>query len=1082
MTATQQFLAGAYTDLGFRDGALMTPSEPLSQHTVADWMERGEWLTLAKSLDIDRIFFVDNNPVVVFARSDNPDPEVLRRLYNRIWCMARPRFLFLATPGELAVYDLARPPVRPGKSLNEEDRRLELVRSAAEVQSKLAAYSRESVESGQVFADKRIEAATCRADGALIRDLGEVRRMLLDAQLPDRFAHALIGRSIFIRYLEDRKVLIPAYFEDVAKADPTWQRMLEAKTDEAWSGSDGSRLLYPRVLRSKSFTYALFRKLAADFNGDMFPYSVEEERAVTATQLKDLSGFLLGDPRHDSLFFFAYRFDVIPIELISAIYEEFYNAEQERGKTNGSHYTPPELVEFVLSQTLTEARLAQSPRILDPACGSGIFLVEAFRRVVRYRNWKQGRRLNQQELRKILREQIIGIDINEAAVRVAAFSLYLAFLSYQNPREINENRKLPNLKYDNAAPNDGSKERYDVLLVSNAFAVSAQGTDVSSKFASGCADVVVGNPPWGTAKREDAKGVEACDVAMEWCRNRKMPIGDRELSQAFIHLSLEQLRDGGVAGLLVSSGIFFKQQEKSQAFRTAWLSKSKLLHVTNFSHLRHLFFKGGGRFAEACAPFASVLFEKTPFSDAEHRFEYWSPKLTAAAERLQAVVLQKTDMRLLGQAEVMRDDRLWKVYWWGSHRDANFIRGLARWPSIIHASDREGNIVVATGSGIKVGGGTGCCAEWLKNALEFPAEAITRYGDLEANVLVGAPSKVARPRELSLFEGSRLIFKQCPMTVGTNPGQIIARLESTSFIVRHSVYSLKLRAPDTWQGEVLLGILWSSLARYYFFLTASSWGTWYDKIGLDELRALPIRIPDDAGLRGRIVSIVNKLRHWQPQEQTLFTNGLSKDEIAKQQKAMESELDEAVFDLYELMPAERDLVHDMCTYGIDLFYNAQKSLAVKAVDFSQWPHCCGTVREIPKEANGLSPYLRGFLDSWNQQLAPEGEFNWRVVRPTDRTFLLAVCFTTQVRGAKPTPPEPGADAAWNEVLARIDEIALTPYGSRRIFIDGLIRSVSERQITIIKRDERRLWTASAGREDAEATLHQAIRMQELRRP
>lgn len=1081
MTATQQFLAGAYTDLGFRDGALLTPSEPLSQHTVADWMERGEWLTLAKTLDIDRIFFVDNNPVVVFARSDNPDPEVLRRLYNRIWCMARPRFLFLATPGELAVYDLARPPVRAGKSLNEEARRLELVRSAAEVQSKLAAYSRESVESGEVFADKRIEAATCRADGALIRDLGEVRRMLLDAKLPDRFAHALIGRSIFIRYLEDRKVLLSAYFEDVAKADPTWQRLLESKTAEAWVGGDGSGLLYPRVLRSKSFTYALFRKLAADFNGDMFPYSLEEERAVTATQLKDLSGFLLGDPRHDSLFFFAYRFDVIPIELISAIYEEFYNAEQERGKTNGSHYTPPELVEFVLSQTLTEARLTQSPRILDPACGSGIFLVEAFRRIVRYRSRRQGRRLNQQELRKILREQLIGIDINEDAVRVAAFSLYLAFLSYQEPREINENRRLPNLKYDDAAPDDDSKERYDILLASNAFAVSAVGSDVSSKFASGCADVVVGNPPWGTAKRSDANGVEACDVAMEWCRSRKMPVGDRELSQAFIHLSLEQLRDGGVAGLLVSSGIFFKQQEKSQAFRTAWLAKSKLLNVTNFSHLRHLFFKGGGRFAEACAPFASVLFEKEPFRDAEHRFEYWSPKLTAAAERLQAVVLQKTDMRLLGQADVMRDDRLWKVYWWGSHRDYALLRSLQMNPSLGDQNKGKNARRVTEGQGFKEANKKDP-ADWLLEYSELPPETITRYGPVAIGTLQTPPQWVERRGVREVYEGPRILLRRGISQSGSQKGMIVARFVDETLCFRDSVNAFRFDGFAQWEIDVLLGIFWSSLARYYFFLTAGSWGMWHHEIKLHSLRTIPVCWPREIKLRKRLVAIVEKMRAWQPIEQTLFTDGLSTDEIVKQQVEMESELDEAVFDLYELMPAERDLVRDMCTYGIDLFYNAQKSLAVHALDFSKWTLRCGTAREIPKEMSGLSPYLYGFLASWNQQLAPECEFNWRVVRPSDRTSLLALCFSIQKRGAKSAPQEYGDDQAWNEALACIDENALTPHGSRRIFIDGLIRSVSDQQITIIKRDERRLWTASAGREDAEATLLQAIRLQELRRP
>lgn len=257
---------------------------------------------------------------------------------------------------------------------------------------------------------------------------------------------------------------------------------------------------------------------------------------------------------------------------------------------------------------------------------------------------------------------------------------------------------------------------------------------------------------------------------------------------------------------------------------------------------------------------------------------------------------------------------------------------------------------------------------------------------------------------------------------------------------------------------------------------------WHHEIHKHLLLRLPIRFPEEKNLRARIVTIVEELQKWQPKKESLFDDdGLPEHAIKKKQRQMERELDEAIFDLYELTLAERDLVRDMCTYGIDLFYNAQKSQAVKPVDLSHWPLRCGTVRELPMVASGLSPYLIGFLNSWNQQLAPEGEFNWRVVRPVGPTSLLAVCFSTQVRGAKAMPTQQKDEDAWNQALTRIDQNALTPNGGRRIFIDGLIRSVSERHITIIKRDERRLWTASAGREDAEATLHQAIRLQELRR-
>ena len=181
------------------------------------------------------------------------------------------------------------------------------------------------------------------------------------------------------------------------------------------------------------------------------PEDSREEKAVTQEHLDLLRGFLCGNASNADaqLFFFAYKFGIIPIELISSIYEEFYHTENEMSPEGGSHYTPPCLVEFILSRVLTEDRLAGEPIILDPACGSGLFLVEAFRRIVRYRTQTQNSRLDWQQLRSILRTQIAGIEINEEALRVAAFSLYLAFMHYLEPKDILQHiakgRRLPNL-------------------------------------------------------------------------------------------------------------------------------------------------------------------------------------------------------------------------------------------------------------------------------------------------------------------------------------------------------------------------------------------------------------------------------------------------------------------------------------------------------------------------------------------------------------------------------------------------------------------------------------------------------------
>ncbi len=307
----------------------------------------------------------------------------------------------------------------------------------------------------------------------------------------------------------------------------------------------GQPILYPYVLTNKGFTYALFNQLADDFNGDMFPVDHEEEKAVTETQLNILHRFLLGG-KDEKLFFFAYRFDIIPIELISSIYEKFYSLQKEKRRDEGSYYTPSALVDFVLAETLNEEVLAKNPRVMDPACGSGIFLVEAFRRIVRYRIGKARRPLTSAELRDILAKQIAGMDISSEAVRVAAFSLYLAMLHYLEPPNIQAHKELPHLTFATRKKTD-PRRHLNILIASDAFSIEKTVSDqrVRRRFLSRCADVVVGNPPWGAPQTKDVPKELRSDGGIRWCQAHERSVGNKERSQTFIHRTCDLLRPGG---------------------------------------------------------------------------------------------------------------------------------------------------------------------------------------------------------------------------------------------------------------------------------------------------------------------------------------------------------------------------------------------------------------------------------------------------------------------------------------------------------------------------------------------------------
>ena len=164
----------------------------------------------------------------------------------------------------------------------------------------------------------------------------------------------------------------------------------------------------------------------------------------------------------------------------------------------------------------------------------------------------------------------------------------------------------------------------------------------------------------------------------------------------------------------------------------------------------------------------------------------------------------------------------------------------------------------------------------------------------------------------------------------------------------------------------------------------------------------------------------------------------------------------------------------------------QDSESVKPVENYPQQHQ-GLFNDINKNRQtqkGLEGYLQAFLDIWNRELEPDGEFSWQIILPQFQGLenpMLAVIFSTQEYGEKPQPVSQSDQKQWIGIiaqLARQENGLLVPYNSHQIYLDGLVRSVSDTEIIIIKRNERRFWTRSMAREDAEATMLQIINLQE----
>ncbi len=1044
---TQDLLKSIIDTLDFNQGQLYDVSTNIRVLGGTNLLNLGDWLTTARKAGAEKIFFVDNNPVVVFARCE-PGHLAKNIAFNKLWCLSRPRILFLECDGELSVIDLAQAPIRPNISKNQPELiTLETLRSIKDAAQQIQDFHRDNIESGKIFESGRFGDIKNRADKALISDLKEVRQALLATELTSSYAHALIGRSIFIRYLEDRGILTEAYFTKIAEGTPEWETLLNKSYSRENLDFSGVRALYPRVLRSKSFTYELYRSLSADFNGDMFPNIDEEEQHVQNKHLELILDLLYGDSGvQKKLFFFSYKFDIVPLDLISAIYENFYHASptspskdkksnkgtnQTRARQDGAYYTPPVLAEFVLSRLLTVDVLEKSPRVLDPACGSGIFLVEAFRRIIRYHISKHFSVPSFNDLKQILSKQIAGIEINEEAARITAFSLYLAMLHYLDSPSIldhiKQGNKLPNL----IVSKKNSTNHYNNIHIGNAFSIDAETV--------GDVDVIVGNPPWGAPGRGAKKDVVARhSILLQWCKDRNLPIGDKEPSQAFLWRAMDFLKPNGKCSMLTSSGVLFKHNSTSMDFRREWMKQVCITEVFNFSHVRKFFFQN------ANAPFVLIHFQKS--SQNEPPIEYWSLKQVAAQEKTQAVFLSKYDRAYLVKQD-LTDHKTWKVHWFGRHADAVFISQLCKMKKLVDLVDRE-----KSGQGYKK---TSPAEKDSKISLlsSLVNNSFSRYSEL---MFESAPEKFNRLGIPSVYYGHRLLIKRGISERGEIKGNVISRLETTNFCFTSAINGLKLKNDSEKNYLLILGVLWSSFSRYFYFNISANWGGWHFEIHLnDEILQLPI--PDNSSLKitEKVVSIVQKLRNSSPKVRDLQNiDGVQQNEIEANRQKLEMELDEAVFNLYDLNEEQRDLIRDCCEVTLPFLYK-------------------------PYDSTGVMPAVEEGDVSWMLNYAERFARHWQPYLDKDEVLradlhtgaldnMVAMEFYPADTGDK-WALNPRNDS-WSYILEELGKALPRPMGTTQILLDGIVHVVTDNSIIVIKRNEKRLWTRSLAREDAESTL------------
>ena len=336
-----------------------------------------------------------------------------------------------------------------------------------------------------------------------------------------------------------------------------------------------------------------------------------------------------------------YEFSVLPVEILGSIYERFlgkiirFTRKTKNGhsveilekpevqKAGGVYYTPPYIVKYIVENTIGKKLAGKTPdevkslRFVDPACGSGSFLVGAYQYLLDWHlDWyyaekqrtqaekkgliykdaaTQGYKLSIEEKKRILLNNIYGVDIDAQAVEVTKLSLFLKLLENEGKalsatgqaalfRTSDIQAKiLPDMSHNIKCGNSLIGTDYytgkDLTLVGieeqrkvNAFDWDAQFPGI---FAEGGFDCVIGNPPYFNIQTLGAK-----NEIVEYIQNKYAEIWQDKSDILFYFLYLAMKLSKDSIGFIVSNAFLFS--DKARKLRNKIVADNRLSRIINF--------------------------------------------------------------------------------------------------------------------------------------------------------------------------------------------------------------------------------------------------------------------------------------------------------------------------------------------------------------------------------------------------------------------------------------------------------------------------------------------------------------------
>jgi Eco57I restriction-modification methylase len=399
----------------------------------------------------------------------------------------------------------------------------------------------------------------------------------------------------------------------------------------------------------------LFAHLSERFNGGVFDLARNEIDQISRSNLSTIATALDGhfDRDGQGSFWQLYDLKYIPIEFISRLYERFILSVDGRQKKDGAYYTPPHLARLLIDELLPFDRELDFDnfKLLDPSCGSGIFLVLAYKRLITI--WMLQNKKDKIEgkediltLKKVLSNCIYGIDINRDAISITATSLQIEYTSNFHPKDIDL------IQFDNLIEKGN--------LGITGFFKWYKNSEL--KF-----DVIVGNPPFNIDKKDNKKKAQQglddiCDNEFYVDeKNRKHDFPRRNPALTILYKSLENLlKPSGLLFMIMPSSAFL-YNPTSLLFRKTVFTKWNTNKIYDFTLLKD-FLWGKTKVATI-----AILIEnkKSDFNSIEHvvvRSSYLNHK---GAQRFQ---IDKYDRFFVPFEKASKEKYYWKTNLLGGGR------------------------------------------------------------------------------------------------------------------------------------------------------------------------------------------------------------------------------------------------------------------------------------------------------------------------------------------------------------------------------------------------------------------------------